>query len=369
MSITGANFAAGASVTIGGVAATGVSVLSSTQLTATTAQHAAGIVDVAVTVGTHNGALSGAFTYSPPSQVTNLPPTIQSIVAQGTRSNEPAQFADLGEEIDVTATVQDKETALDQLTYTWTANVGTITGAGAKVKWKAPATGTTPLVGALTLTVVEKYQTTDANGLPISQENTVSGTTQISVHDSVKEVGDMATDFLTNFSKSEVAVDVVMKDFTPTCQGDDDERSDVENNREFYTITSWRVDPAQVGVNFGAGCSSVNGPRHGDSCSNSGVEWKSTVIKEYEDEDHKKHPVGSKEDVAGVDQIAAKVPRRPLVALQQRFRRKEPVDRPRRALAALVVSFRGPTSAVRPIPGCRADLPADSPTMYSGAGG
>jgi len=48
VTITGAGFAAGAAVTIGGVAATGISV-NSTTITATTAAHATGGVDVVVT--------------------------------------------------------------------------------------------------------------------------------------------------------------------------------------------------------------------------------------------------------------------------------------------------------------------------------
>ena len=293
VSVTGSNFSAGATVSIGGTAATNVTVLSSIQLTATTGSHAAGIVDVTVAVGTRNGALAAAYTYSPPVQVTNLPPNIQSLVAQGTRSNEPPQFADLGEEIDVTATVEDKETPVGQLTYDWTTNVGTVTGTGAKVKWKAPASGTTPLVGAITLTVTEKYQTTDASGLPVSQENKVTGTTTVSVHDSVKEVGDMATLFLTNFSKTPVSADVVMKDFYPNCPGTDAEREDVERNRKDFVITSWDVQPAHVTLGFGGSCATVNGQRPGDACSDSKVRWDST-----------ENASGKKDSVAGVDQIA-----------------------------------------------------------------
>ncbi len=48
VTITGANFVSGATVTIGGVAATGVSVGSSTSITATTGAHAAILVDVVV---------------------------------------------------------------------------------------------------------------------------------------------------------------------------------------------------------------------------------------------------------------------------------------------------------------------------------
>ena len=65
--ITGANFQAGATVKIGGVAATGV-VVSGNTITATTGAHATGTVAVAVTnPDTSNGALSNGYFYDAPS--------------------------------------------------------------------------------------------------------------------------------------------------------------------------------------------------------------------------------------------------------------------------------------------------------------
>ena len=49
MTITGTGFLAGATVSLGGTAATGVTVVSSTSITATTPAHAAGAVNVVVT--------------------------------------------------------------------------------------------------------------------------------------------------------------------------------------------------------------------------------------------------------------------------------------------------------------------------------
>ena len=64
VTITGANFQAGATVTIGGAAATSVNVSGSTSITATTAAHAAGAVNVVVTnPDTLSGMLSNGFTY------------------------------------------------------------------------------------------------------------------------------------------------------------------------------------------------------------------------------------------------------------------------------------------------------------------
>jgi hypothetical protein len=66
VTITGTNFASGATVLIGGVAATSVVVVSDTTITAKTAIHDAGAVDVQVTVSTQSGKLEGGFTYLGP---------------------------------------------------------------------------------------------------------------------------------------------------------------------------------------------------------------------------------------------------------------------------------------------------------------
>jgi hypothetical protein len=64
VTITGTNFAAGATVTLGGTAATNVVVVSSTSITGTTPAHAAGAVTVTVTVNGQSGNLANGFTYN-----------------------------------------------------------------------------------------------------------------------------------------------------------------------------------------------------------------------------------------------------------------------------------------------------------------
>ena len=64
VTITGTNFVSGATVTIGGVAATGVNVLSSTSITSTTGAHASGVVDVTVKNPNNQGVTAvSAYTY------------------------------------------------------------------------------------------------------------------------------------------------------------------------------------------------------------------------------------------------------------------------------------------------------------------
>ncbi len=64
ITIVGTNFTAGATVTIGGLAATSVVVVNTTTITAVTPAHAAGTVDVTVTVaGPRSVTLTGGFQY------------------------------------------------------------------------------------------------------------------------------------------------------------------------------------------------------------------------------------------------------------------------------------------------------------------
>ncbi len=83
VTITGTNFASGATVTLGGTAATSVVVVSSTEITATTAAHAAGVVNVVVTNSNgQSGTLTNGYTYTSSGtimfvQVASGPPTIQ----------------------------------------------------------------------------------------------------------------------------------------------------------------------------------------------------------------------------------------------------------------------------------------------------
>ncbi|MGD0224683.1 MAG: glycoside hydrolase family 88 protein [Terriglobia bacterium] len=64
VTITGTNFASGATVTFGGTAATHVVVMNSTTITATTPTKSAGAVTVTVTVSSQSGSLANGFTYT-----------------------------------------------------------------------------------------------------------------------------------------------------------------------------------------------------------------------------------------------------------------------------------------------------------------
>jgi hypothetical protein len=265
--ITGANFAAGATVTIGGVPAVDVSVESAWGLTARTGAHASGAADVVVTVGGQSAVLPGGFSYQ---AVASAPPVITAIVAKGARPNEPAQFADLGEEINVSATVQDPDTPADQLTFVWAADAGTFSGSGASVKWRAPSQGATPFQVRITLAVSD----------PTTR---VDGGTTLVLHDSIKEVGDLARQFLLEFSDSNLSPEYVMRNFStnPRCSRERNaEFDDVVKNRTLYRIEAYSIEAASVKIQF----SSVpcafrpTNPVDGDACAVVPASWTSLCL-------------------------------------------------------------------------------------------
>ena len=209
----------------------------------------------------------------------NTRPVIDSITAQGRRPNQPARFADVREMIDLSATVRDPETPVDELTYQWTAtagtaNVGTFITTGRLASWTAPDGISGPTIVTITLKVIEHY------GHPGQAKNFSQDTTStitVNVHDSAKEVGDMSVRFLTEFSNGNTDWRDIMRDFNAAVCPDprliDDERDDVVRNYTFYRMHSYNIRPASVSTNFGGSC--VRG-RPGDACAAVPVRWDST---------------------------------------------------------------------------------------------
>jgi hypothetical protein len=293
VTISGSRFAAGATVTFGGAPATNVTFVSDTQLTAVTPQHASGLADVVVNAGGKTGTLTGGYTFAAPSQSNNAAPVIGSLTALGTRRKEPKNFADLDETINVTAAVTDDSTDPGQLEYQWSAPAGGFNGAGGNVTWTAPhATG--PVV--LTLTVIEKYQGVDDRGLPAQKENRTTGTVTVGVHDSAKEVGDMAYTFMDEFSKQSPSPAEIVRNFFDACPGKPSELSDVANNQKKFIIADYDLDQPKVKVNFNGTCDYVaHGARSADACAYVGARWHSLDRGTHKD-------LGQE---TGIDQISA----------------------------------------------------------------
>ena len=208
----------------------------------------------------------------PPPPVNNSAPSISSITLQGTKQNEPPNYSDVGETVAVSAAVTDAESNVDSLQYNWTATLGTFTGTGARVSWVAPATATTPVTVTITLEVVERFGT--------NQENRVSKTATLALHDNSKEVGDMASRFLAEFSKPQTNKNWqdIMRDFKASACPDpreiDNERNDVVNHYTNFFMNDYRIDPPRVTTNFGGTCPRANAK--GDACAAVGVRWNST---------------------------------------------------------------------------------------------
>lgn len=255
VTISGVNFSAGATVTLGGAPAASAQVVDATTIKAVTGVHIAGTVDVTVVIGADRATLPSAFTYVIPQPSTNAPPVISSIVARGSRTNEPAQFADVDEEIAVTATVTDDVTPVSSLTFDWSSDVGTFTGTGASVRWRSPHTAG---LATLKLTVTEKYTDVDSQGLPVQKQNQVQQTSLVDVHDSIGEIGRMSRQFLLDFSDSSIRdASYVVRDFMMGCgiggTGKENEQKDVQENRDTFWIDKSDVSTSpRVDVDFGS---------------------------------------------------------------------------------------------------------------------
>jgi hypothetical protein len=287
VTIGGANFAAGATVTIGGLTATNVRVVGSTSILAVTPARSLGPADVVVTVAAQNATLARGFTYVAPGP--NLPPVITALKIQSSQPNAPADFADLNESVPVTATVTDAETPVSQLTFDWSADLGTITGTGPAVLWRAPAAAATPRAATITLRVTEAL-----GGSAGTQSTTAKAT--LSLHNSLKEIGDMSRQFLLDFSDSKLSPSYVVRDFWDGCAGKADELSDITDNRKYYLIRSSTIGPATgVSVGFKSACVVPKyGTRAGDGCAIVQCEWHDTYL-----------PTGVQGTTTGPDYLAA----------------------------------------------------------------
>jgi len=265
--IIGSNFAAGATVTIGGIAATDVVFNSAGSISAKTPPRpSTGPADVTVNVSGKTGTLPGGFMYG----VDPGPPIIEGITARGSRPNEPPSFADLNEEIQVTAAVSDPDTPIAQLQFEWHSDVGTFSGSGPSVTWRAPADARTPLPVTLTLRVADDRASATSAIL-------------VSVHDSVKEVGDLAREFLLDFSDSSKPPDYVMRNFStgPRCiKSRNAEFDDVVKNRTLYKIETSTIGAANVAVKFNSvPCTfRPDQPINGDACAVVPASWNSLCL-------------------------------------------------------------------------------------------
>lgn len=157
----------------------------------------------------------------------------------------PAARVETGQDITITAIVEDAETPLDRLVYKWTASAGTITGTGARATWRMPAGITKGVDVTIALTVVDTYDAIVGNQV-VKRDFTVTATsTAFRVHDSVAEQKELARRFLLDlFGNSSIPPLDCLVDFSEIgrCRkGKQDELADIERHRDDYVVLSKRI--------------------------------------------------------------------------------------------------------------------------------
>ncbi|HYT74584.1 MAG TPA: hypothetical protein VEL79_07545 [Vicinamibacterales bacterium] len=164
----------------------------------------------------------------------NTPPTIKSIAVSDTR-------IEVGTPVTLTATVEDAETPVDNLTYQWTAATGTFSGTGRVVTWTAGADAVTPADFPLRLTVTEHTAGSTA------VVNTVTASVTVHVNNSPKELADLSLRFLGDFADSRISPDTCVSEFSNTCKsGKADEFSNISDNRHDFQILSSTLRTSSV---------------------------------------------------------------------------------------------------------------------------
>ena len=186
---------------------------------------------------------------TPPSAGTsvNLAPVIEALVVS-------AERVEVDAEVKLTADVKDSETPIDQLLFEWKTDAGTFSGEGPTVTWRAPKDVTTPADYAITLTVTERYGTPDGAGVR-PQNVATAAAPRIRVHNSPRELGDLALQFLSDFANSETDASACIRNFSDSCRGKAEERADIQYNRDHYKILSSSLNLKRVSI----GSSGLNG--------------------------------------------------------------------------------------------------------------
>jgi hypothetical protein len=164
------------------------------------------------------------------------PPVIRGIAV-------PTSRVEAGQNITITATVEDAETPLSQLSYQWAASAGTITGSGTTATWTIPEGMTSGVNVAVTLTVVDTYDAV-VNNRVVTQQFIVAGTSAtFRVHDSEAELLALAVKFLRDlFGNSSVPPADCLVDFTDLCAdldfGKTAELKDITDHRSMVEVQS-----------------------------------------------------------------------------------------------------------------------------------
>jgi hypothetical protein len=159
------------------------------------------------------------------------------------------------------------------------------------VRWQAPTGIATPATATITLTVSDG---------PVGTSNSTESTLTVNLHDSGREIAEMATQFLTDFSTQIDPVQVV-RNFTTACAGRASELEDVRRNQRCFKINGYTLGTPVVTLNFGGVCSFRS--RLGDACTAVAASWTSTTLRT--DSDCQGGQVGTVSTVSGTDWLTA----------------------------------------------------------------
>jgi hypothetical protein len=162
-------------------------------------------------------------------------PVIRSITV-------PSSRVEAGLDVAITAVVEDAETPLTELSYTWSASAGTITGTGTTATWRMPDGITAGVDVVITLTVVDTYDALVGNTIVQRQFTVVGTSSAFRVHDSEAELKELARHFLIDlFGNSTIPPEACLVDFTTIgrcAAGKSAELSDIQDHREVVVVLS-----------------------------------------------------------------------------------------------------------------------------------
>lgn len=195
--------------------------------------------------------LCGAAACGSPTQSPPPPPVVGPATAPIIRSiTVPTSRVEAGQDITITAVVEDAETPLTALTYVWTASAGTISGNGTTATWRMPPGITAGVNVTATLTVTDTYDAVENNVIVKRQFIVPQTSSAFRVHDSVAETKELARKFLIDlFGNSAVPIEACLVDFTTLgrcAAGKEAERRDVTEHRANYVVISAAIDRQTV---------------------------------------------------------------------------------------------------------------------------
>jgi hypothetical protein len=155
---------------------------------------------------------------------------------------------EVGDSVQLSATVSDPETPVQQLVFEWSANApGTFEGTGAQVRWRPGITLVSPVQVEVRLTVIERYSVPVGRSSE-ARENRTTSTVTVHANNSRDELANLALTFLRDFGNSSNSPEFCVRNFTDRCRGKREELGDIRDDRQKWTIASYEVRVDRVDI-------------------------------------------------------------------------------------------------------------------------